>query len=93
MRIMDRYLFWNFVAAYLICFTSLVGLYVVIDLFSNADEFLEVNPVTGDHPDTLTFLRRVGQYYFIHSFEYFNRLSPIITMIAAMLVPVASLSP
>lgn len=78
MRIMDRYLLASFFAAYLICFSSLVGLHVVIDLFSNADEFLE------DHPGTLEFLRRAGSYYFLHSFEYFNRLSPIITMIAAM---------
>lgn len=78
MRIMDRYLLRNFLVAYLICFSSLVGLHVVIDLFSNADEFVE------DHPGTLIFLRRAGTYYFVHSFEYFNRLSPFITMIASM---------
>lgn len=78
MTIMDRYLLRNFVVAYLICFISLVGLYVVIDLFANADEFFE------DHAGTLIFLRRVGKFYFIHSFEYFARLSPVITMIAAM---------
>lgn len=78
MTIMDRYLFRNFVAAYLICFFSLVGLYVIIDLFANADEFFE------DHAGTLAFLRRIGKFYFIHSFEYFARLSPVITMISAM---------
>lgn len=78
MRKMDRYLFGNFIVAYVICFTSLVGLYVIIDLFSNADEFLE------NHEGTIVFVRRVCKYYFIHSFEYFNRLSHIITMVAAM---------
>lgn len=78
MRIMDRYLFLSFVAAYLICFTSLVGLYITIDLFSNADEFLK------DHEGTVAFVRKATKYYFFHSFEYFARLSPIITMIAAM---------
>lgn len=84
MRIMDRYLFWNFIASYLICFVSMVGLYVVIDLFSNADEFLE------DHAGMVAFVRRATKFYFIHSFEYFGRLSPIITQIAAM-VTLASL--
>jgi lipopolysaccharide export system permease protein len=76
--IMDRYLLRNFLIAYGICFLSLIGLYVVIDLFANADEFFE------DHAGTLTFFRRVGKFYFVHSFEYFARLSPVITMVAAM---------
>lgn len=78
MKIMDRYLFMNFVVSYFICFVSLVGLYVVIDMFSNVDEFLE------DRTGTLLFVRRVAIYYGVHSFEYFARLSPVITMIAAM---------
>ncbi|MGL5094984.1 MAG: LptF/LptG family permease, partial [Planctomycetia bacterium] len=78
MKIIDRYLLANFLSSYFICFVSLVGLYIVIDLFANADEFLE------DGTNTVLFIRRVGLYYFIHSFDYFNRLSPIITQIAAM---------
>jgi lipopolysaccharide export system permease protein len=78
MRIIDRYLLVSFVVAYLICFVSMVGLYVIIDLFTNVDEFLE------DHPTTWVFVRKVGKYYGIHSFHYFDKLSPIITMIAAM---------
>lgn len=78
MKIMDRYLFRNFLMGYCICLFSLVGLHVIIDLFANADEFLE------DHPNTFVFLRRAGLYYGIHLFDYFARLSPIITQIAAM---------
>ena len=78
MRTMDRYLFVSFLTAYMICFVSLVGLYVIIDLFSNADEFLE------DHAGILAFVRRAAKYYFVHSFEFFGRLSPIITLLAAM---------
>lgn len=84
MKIMDRYLLINFFVAYMICFTSMVGLFIVIDLFSNADEFLE------DHAGTVVLVRRASKYYFLHSFEYFARLSPIITQIAAM-VTLASL--
>jgi lipopolysaccharide export system permease protein len=84
MRIMDRYLFANFIASWLICFVSMVGLYVVIDLFANADEFLETQP------GVMTLVTRASKYYYVHSFEYFARLSPIITQIAAM-VTLASL--
>ena len=38
MRILDRQRYWAFLKAYVICFTSLVGLYIVIDAFSNFDE-------------------------------------------------------
>ena len=79
MKTMDRYLFANFIVSWGICFVSLVGLYVVIDLFANVDEFIE------DHEGTLVFVRRTSKYYAIHSLEYFNRLAPIITMIAAMI--------
>lgn len=78
MRIIDRYLFWNFIVSYLIVFATMVGLYIVIDLFANADEFIK------DRPGTLAFVERVGLYYAIHMLEYFGRLSPVITMLAAM---------
>ena len=39
MRILDRQRYWAFLKAYLICYVSLVGLYIVIDAFSNLDEF------------------------------------------------------
>lgn len=78
MRIMDRYLFWTFLQFYMIVFTSVIGLYVVIDLFANADEFIK------DDPGTVAFVVRVSKYYAIHSFEYLGRLSPMITMVAAM---------
>lgn len=77
-KIIDRHLIASFLTAYVICFTSMVGLYVIIDLFTNADEFIE------DHAGTAAFVRRAAKYYYVHSFEYFARLSPVITMIAAM---------
>lgn len=46
MRILDRERYWSFVKAYFICFLTLVGLYVVIDAFSNLDEFEEVSDST-----------------------------------------------
>ena len=71
MRILDRERYWSFVKAYFICFVALVGLYVVIDAFSNLDEFDEVADSTAravpqhgpvlpdqDEPDLRPDLRR-----------------------------------
>ena len=41
LRILDRQRYWAFFKAYFICYMSLVGLYIVIDAFSNFDEFTE----------------------------------------------------
>ena len=38
-RILDRQRFWAFFKAYCTCYVSLVGLFIVIDAFSNMDEF------------------------------------------------------
>ena len=38
MQILDRQRYWSYIKAYVICYFSLVGLYIVIDAFSNLDE-------------------------------------------------------
>ena len=55
MRILDRQRYWAFLKAYVICYVSLVGLYIVIDAFSNLDEFAKraegvVETLHGDGP-------------------------------------------
>ena len=47
MTIVDRYLFFLFVKTFLICFLSLTGLYIVIHLFSNLDEMVELGQSDG----------------------------------------------
>ena len=78
MRILDRQRYWAFVKAYLVSFISLVGLYVVIDAFSNLDEFLK------DSPPTLVLFQRMGYYYLIRLSFFYDRLCGVITMMAAI---------
>ena len=40
-RILDRQRYWAFLKAYFTCYVSLVGLFIVIDAFSNLDEFMK----------------------------------------------------
>src|SRR5271155_1143219 len=78
MRILDRQRYWAFIKAYVICYVSLVGLYIVIDAFSNLDEFTK-------RADGFFELAQVmGRYYLVHQSLYFDQLCGVIGMMAAI---------
>jgi lipopolysaccharide export system permease protein len=77
MRILDRQRYWSFFKAYVICFVSLVGLYVVIDAFSNLDEFAEV--ATG-----VQLFYNMGRYYLIKMSLIYDQICGVITQMAAI---------
>lgn len=78
MRILDRQRYWAYLKAYLICFTSLVGLNIVIDAFSNFDEFTK--RATG----ATELFPVMGRFYLVHMSEYYDRLCGVIGMMAAI---------
>lgn len=78
MRIIDRYLLWQFIQVFLICFVSLAGLYTVIDAFGRLDDF------GGDGKTFLEAAATAGKYYSLQSVSFFNQTSGILAMIAAM---------
>ena len=77
-RILDRQRYWAFFKAYFICYVSLVGLYIVIDAFTNLDEFSK----RAEGIDAL--FRAMSQYYAIHQAAYFDMLGGVIGMMAAI---------
>ncbi len=77
MRILDRERYWAFIKAYFICYFSLVGLYIVIDAFSNFDEFTK-------RADGLDLVWVMGRYYLIRQSQMFDQLSGVIGMMAAI---------
>ncbi|MGC4006997.1 MAG: LptF/LptG family permease [Pirellulales bacterium] len=79
MLLIDRYLLRNFFWIWLICFSSLTGLYVVIDALGNLEEFLAIGEKTQKH-----FLVVMGDFYLYRSLSFFDRTSGILTLIAAM---------
>ena len=79
MRIIDRYLLRQFVQVFLICFTSLTGLYVVIDGFGNLEEFIEYAKVR--HENVLAVM---GQYYAYRTLSFFEATGGVLTLISAM---------
>jgi lipopolysaccharide export LptBFGC system permease protein LptF len=77
MWILDRERYWAFLKAYIICFITLVGLYVVIDAFSNFDEF--TSRATG-----WGLCKVMARYYLVHMSQYYDRLCGVIGMMAAI---------
>lgn len=79
MRIIDRYLLMQFVRTFLICWVSLTGLYIVVDAFGNLDEFMRYSEQSGR-----PLFGILGEYYFYRSIFFFDRMSAVLAMIAAM---------
>ncbi len=78
LSILDRQRYWAFLKAYVICYVSLVGLYVVIDAFSNLDEF------TKRADTTIELFQIMSRYYLIHQSQFFDQLCGVIGMMAAI---------
>lgn len=78
MRIIDRYLLRQFLQVFFICFVSFDGLYIVIDAFSNLDEFLHYAESEG------TVYGLIAEFYSYRSIFLFERMSSMLTMITGM---------
>ena len=78
MKILDRYILVNFLISYLIMAFVLIGLYVVVDLTLNSDEFTE------HQQSALATLGDIGSYYGHQVFVYFQQLAGIITLVSAI---------
>jgi lipopolysaccharide export system permease protein len=78
MRILDGQRYWAFLKAYVICFTALVSLYIVIDAFSNFDEFGK--RASG----ALEIFTVMGRFYLVHLSDFYDRLCGVIGMMAAI---------
>jgi lipopolysaccharide export system permease protein len=77
LRILDKQRYWSFFKAYVICYVSLVGLFIVIDAFSNFDEFTK-------RAEGIEVLRVMARYYLVHQSLFFDYLCGVIGMMAAI---------
>ncbi len=78
MFILYRYLLRQFLQIFLICFCSMDGLYIVIDAFTNLEEFISYGEKHGG-----VFVV-IGKYYAYRSLSFFDATSGIVALIAAM---------
>lgn len=75
---LDRMLFANFLRSYAIVWTSIISLYVIIDLFMNMDDF------TGRGGGLTSILSHILSYYSYRISQIFGLLAEVITLLAAM---------
>jgi lipopolysaccharide export system permease protein len=78
MKLLDRMLVRNYLKSYLICLVSLLSLYVVLDLFTNLDNFTE-----GQKSFSKVF-SHIATYYTYKVPMVFDRLCEAIVLLAAM---------
>ena len=78
MSLLDRVLIRAYLKAYLVCLVSLLGLYIVIDLFMNLEDFTE------NHRRMIDVARHVGTYYGYRVTKIFDQLCEPIVLLAAM---------
>jgi lipopolysaccharide export system permease protein len=76
----DRYLIARYLQIFVILFVSMFGLFVVIDGFSNVDEFQEHSASAWN------LLARMASYYGYQSTLFLDMCGPILTVIDAMIV-------
>jgi lipopolysaccharide export system permease protein len=78
MQIIDRYLLRQFVTTFLICFLSLIGLFIIFDLFTNLEEFVTCGKKAGG---VLAF---IANYYMFKTILFFDRTGGILALTSAM---------
>jgi hypothetical protein len=78
MKIVDCYIFKKFFLIFFLTCVTLVGLYVVFDIFTKFDEFwkAEASPVR--------LLAAIAEYYFINSFAVVDMIFPFLALAAAI---------
>lgn len=78
MTLLDRMLIRGYLKAYVVCLVSLLSLYIVVDLFTNVDDFAD------QHHGLIPVLKHIGTYYGYRTVQYFDRMSEAIVLLAAM---------
>ena len=76
--LMDRQMIRGYFKAYFVCLTSLLSLYVVVDLFMNLDEFSKHGKGFS------TTLHHIASYYGYRIAKIFDQLCEAIVLLAAM---------
>ena len=77
-KLMDRQMIYGYFKSYFVCLASLVSLWVVVDLFTNLDDF------THHHKSFIGVLQHIVAYYGFRLTKIFDQLCEPIVLLAAM---------
>jgi len=78
MLIFDRYVFRIFLKVLIVSFLSLTGLFIIIDLFGNLEEFISYADRQG------SLLSVLCDYYGARVLSFFDRTSSLLALLAAI---------
>jgi lipopolysaccharide export system permease protein len=71
-------MFVSFLRAYFICLVSTLSLYIIVDLFTNIDDFFQSGRTT------IEVVAHILTYYGYRSVQYYDRLCEALSLLAAM---------
>jgi len=74
----DRYVVVTFLGPFILCVVGFAGLYVVIDFFSNVDQFLA-------HESIFKMVRLTARYYTLRLPSHLAQIMPMISVIPAVI--------
>ena len=77
-HILDRYVIRNMLFSYVVVFTVFVGLRIVVDLFTEIDEFVETMLPAGQ------VMQNIVVYYGYHLFQYYQEFAGPMVVFAAL---------
>ena len=77
-KLIDRLMIRGYFKAYAVCLASLLSLYVVVDLFTNLDDFTSQGTGRGQAA------RHIAEYYSYRVSQIFDRLCEAIVLLAGM---------
>ncbi len=77
MNIIDRYLLRQFLQNFVICFVSLMGVYVIFDVFTNLEAFMGI-------AKGVALMKVLAAFYGIRSLAFFDRFSALLVLMSAM---------
>ena len=78
MKIIDRYLTFAFLKIFLICFVSLSGLFIVIDVFTNLNAVMSIAEARGG------MLNAIVEFYGPRTLDFFDRMTGALVLIAGI---------
>lgn len=78
-NLLDRYLLRRYWQGFFVTFLALFGLYVVLDVFSNLDEFGKTNG------GGFAVVKEMGWYYLLRACAFFTTVGSLISVLAALM--------
>jgi len=76
----DRYLLFLYSRVFLICFLTLSGLLIVVQVFTNLDEMIAYGKFRG------SFIRGLAEYFSPYRLSIYDRMCGVLTLLATMFV-------